>query len=335
MLLKKSSIFATIILGSAWLSVTDAYSGQREIFESKISADTASRVTVITSVVVDDPLIRIADLFTNSGEKADVEIAYAPEPGKRAIFDARWLYRISHAYKLGWRPLSDRVQSIVTRRSVMIDREEIEELIINSLARKGADPKSEIDLGNRLFSLHVPTGSENEVNIEEAHFNERTQRFTVIIASPSGKGGIKRTRVRGRLFDTIEVPVLSHRLLAGEVIKPEDINWVKLRTSRLRSNTIVDETKLIGHTPKRGLRAGYPVLASAVQRPLLVAKNSLVTMILRTRQMLLTAQGKALEAGGRGDVIRISNLQSNSIIEAEVIGNGRVAVRPSILLAMK
>ena len=96
----------------------------------------------------------------------------------------------------------------------------------------------------------------------------------------------------------------------------------------------MSEIDLIGRTPRRGIRAGSPVQISAVQRPIIVAKNSLVTIVLRTPRMTLTATGKALENGADGDVIKISNSQSKTVIEAEVITAGRVSIRPTTQLAM-
>ena len=77
---------------------------------------------------------------------------------------------------------------------------------------------------------------------------------------------------------------------------------------------------------KRGLCPEVPIQANSVQHPILVAKGSLVTNILKTPKMILTAQGKALDDGSDGDTVRISNSQSNNIIEAEVTGPARVAV---------
>ena len=56
--------------------------------------------------------------------------------------------------------------------------------------------------------------------------------------------------------------------------------------------------------------------------------------MLRAKQMLLTARGKALQHGSEGDVIRIANTQSNQTIEAEVVGSGRVAVHQPTLIAL-
>ncbi len=332
--MRKRFFAMSVALALTAIGVAPAQAGTNSPGASAGVPMAAPTISLRESVEVNNSLITLGDLFTVSGEKATIEVAYAPEPGKRAVFDARWLYRLAHAYRLPWRPLSEHVRSVVTRRSEIIGQREIEELILDALANKGADANGELELNNQLLQLHVPADALATVRVEETIFDTRSQRFTAILAAPSGKGGMKRTRVRGRLFKTAEVPVLNRRVLIGEVISAKDIQWIKVRASRLQTNTIVNETDLVGHTPKRGLRSGYPVLASAVQRPVLVAKGSLVTMMLRTPQMLLTAKGKALENGANGDVIRIKNAQSKSVIEAEVVGEGRVAVKPTTLVAM-
>lgn len=60
---------------------------------------------------------------------------------------------------------------------------------------------------------------------------------------------------------------------------------------------------------------------------MLVEKNSLVTIIHQVPNMILTAQGKAMQDGADGDIVQIKNGRSNQIVEAEVIGPGRVAVK--------
>lgn len=326
--------FAIAVVALALGAALAAGSAAAKSGAAPASVQQNTKVLLRESVEVEASLVKLGDLFSNAGVNAEVEVAYAPEPGKRAVFDAHWLYRVARSYQLPWRPLSEHVRSVVTRRSVVIDQREIEEMILDALVVKGADANSELDMNNRLMRLHVPADAAEAVRVEETSFDPRSRRFHAIIAAPSGKGALKRIRVRGRLFATVEVPVLNRRVLAGEVISAKDIRWLKLRASRMQTNTVTSDGELVGHTPKRGLRAGYPVLASAVRRPILVPKGSLVTMLLRTPQMLLTAQGKALENGSDGDVIRISNSQSKTVIEAEVIGDGKVAVRPSTLVAM-
>ena len=122
---------------------------------------------------------------------------------------------------------------------------------------------------------------------------------------------------------------------ANEGITDNDITWSKVRANRLQPDTVLAKNDLIGKAPKRGMRAGFAIRTSEIRRPVLVEKGSLVTVMVRTPQMLLTARGKALESGSKGDTLRIRNTKSLAVVEAEVIGVGRVAVRPTMFLALK
>lgn len=300
--------------------------------ETPKSAD--RNVLLNESIKVDDRVIRLGDLFTLSGDQADTAVAYAPEPGKRATFDARWLYRVARAYRLDWRPINDRVRAVVTRESQIISRNEIQDAVLDALAERGVEPDMEIEFSNRFVKLHVPGKSLGGIAVDEIDFDSRSRRFSAVLTAPAGSPQAKQFRITGKLHKTIELPVLNRRLLAGETIKRTDIKWIKVRARRLQPNTIMDEANLVGMTPRRGLRADFPVLVSSVRRPVLVEKGSLVTMFLRAPKMTLTAQGKAMEDGSDGDVIRITNTNSKNVVEAEVIGHGKAAVRLTTMIAM-
>ncbi len=285
-------------------------------------------VALRDSVVVNSDVVLLGDLFSGAGDKAATAIAYAPEPGKRGIFDARWLYRVARANGLDWKPVSGRVQAVVERDSIVIGREEIEDHILAALLDKGVDAEMKVELGNRLMRIHIANAADATVDVEDVIYEPRTRRFTAILVAPAGKPSAKRFRVTGRLYKVTEVPVLVRALLPGEIITATDIRWIEVRSRRLGANIILFADDLIGKEPRRGMRAGVPVRVTDVRRPVLVPKGSLVTMILRQSSMVLTAQGKALENGSNGDVIRIANSQSDNVVEAVVIGIGKVSVRP-------
>jgi flagella basal body P-ring formation protein FlgA len=68
------------------------------------------------------------------------------------------------------------------------------------------------------------------------------------------------------------------------------------------------------------------VRVADIQAPVTVRKGELVTIVLETRSMRLTAQGKAAEDGAQGAPIRVSNTKSGRVIEAVVSGPGVVTV---------
>jgi len=291
-------------------------------------------VTLKEGVTVKGKRVRLGDLFMNTGAKADIIVAYAPRAGKRAVFDARWLYRVARAYGLEWRPLGNREQITVERESQIISQDEIKDAILAALMERGLGEGNSLELSNKMLRLYVPGGDLPSVGVEDVVYQARTGRVTAILLAPAGEPGATRTRVTGRLFKVTEIPVLSRRLLANEKITKGDIKWISVHSNRLRNGVITDINELVGKAGKRGLRSGLPVQENSIRRPILVPKGSLVTIILKAPKMILTAQGKALEDGSDGDTVQIKNTQSNKIIEAEVTGPGTVTVLAPNQLAL-
>ena len=50
----------------------------------------AQSITLNGSVAVNGNYVRLGDLFDNTGDKSNIVVAYAPAPGKQAVFDASW-----------------------------------------------------------------------------------------------------------------------------------------------------------------------------------------------------------------------------------------------------
>lgn len=300
------------------------------------TADSASKTppssiestsTLHEYIVVDENVIRLDDLFTNVTERAEAPVAYAPQAGKRAVLDARWLYRVARAYNVDWRPLSSKVSATVERASISVSLSEIKSEILFALSEFNIGEDMDVEFSTRFRELHLPAGSVPTINIESVNYQDRTGRFTAMVSAGEGAHTTDKLRLTGRAYRVAEVPVLANRVLRGDIIKSGDVKWVKMRADRVQADVLLHMDDLIGMTPKRGIRASSPIRATDVQRPQLVNKNDLVTIVHHVPNMILTAQGKALQNGADGDIIQIKNAQSTQVIEAEIIGPGRVAVR--------
>lgn len=303
----------------------------------KAAPELSDHVYLKESVIVGGKLVRIGDFFANAGnDVAGIPVAYAPEPGERAAFDANWLYRVARAYKLNWKPLSIHDKAVVERDSIAIKREEIEEQILAALIEKnvGVTETMSVEISNRMLRFHVSSDTSAAMTVEDISYDPQTSRFTAAIAIPVNDQSAQRKRVTGRVFKVNEAPVLTRRIAVGEVIAAKDIEWIKVRANRLQNDAIANIDELIGKTPRSSLRAGIPIRLSEVRRPILVQRGSLVNIILRLPAMTLTAQGKAQEEGGEGDVVRVVNIQSNKVVEAIVTGAGTVTVQAAGQIAL-
>lgn len=291
-------------------------------------------VKLHAKAVVDADIVTLGDLFSGAGEKADTPVAYAPMPGKRAYFGARWLYRLARAYSLDWRPLSKHTQAVIERRSQIIGREEIKDAVLSAMRARGIDDDLDVNLANSMLQLHVPANAMATVGVEEINYDSHTNRFAALLSAPADDPNAKRIRITGHMVRMTEIPVLTRRVLKGDVISQNDIDWIEVPADRLHKDAVLNPDSLIGKTPIRGIKEGNPIRLSEIRRPLLVKKGDLVTLSLQSKGLQLTAQGKALEHGADGDSIRISNLQSSQVVDATVTGPGRVTVSTQDQLAM-
>ncbi len=304
------------------------FSGSGFAAEQELDQGANAPVTLNENIIVSDTYIRLKDLFSNVPmDKAQTAVAYSPKPGRRASFDARWLYRVAHAYGLQWRPLSADLRTLVTRDSIVIQKDEIKDALMASLLNYDIPQNPQVELSNHNLRIHVSSEMMPEVRVEDMNYNRRTHRFAAIIGiGEKDMNAIQRIRVTGQVHEMLEVPTLSRRVNKGEVIEEKDVTWLKLRADRTQRDVIMDVSQIIGMTPKRSLRPEQPLRNIDVQTPVMVPKGSIVTIILKKPGMTLTSQGRAMENGSDGETIRVANTKTSRTIDAIVVGSSMVTV---------
>ena len=283
------------------------------------------------TIVVDNEFITFGDLFENDGfvgnEEAQlVRIARAPAPGDRTQLSPSRVRSAAARHGISWRNI-ERVQRIsVKRASDVISSDEIKAAIADAVADQGTIGKVRIQLPARSAKLHVAKGSAPELSVRLDEFDPTRKFFRGELSAIDENGTEVTLPISGRAISVVAVPVLTQAIVPGSVISESDIDWLDYPADRVNNSMITDATQLIGMTPKRSIRASFPVRTGDVQRPVLTPKGSAVTVIYDTRGISLSISGRAMEDGARGQLIRIQNLRSNRIVEAEVIAPGKVRI---------
>lgn len=179
------------------------------------------------------------------------------------------------------------------------------------------------ELGNVTLASAVPAlaGPNAELAVSEVDFDPRSRRFTAMVAS-----GGEKMQVAGRFVVVQRVPVLRQRAAAGDEIRAGDVQWIEMETARMSGDIIDSAGDVVGMAAKRDLMAGQPIRGRDLTRPVMVAKGAMVTMVFRSQFMSLTATGRAIEGGGRGDVIPVMNLQSKKTVYATITGPNQAMV---------
>lgn len=83
-----------------------------------------------------------------------------------------------------------------------------------------------------------------------------------------------------------------------------------------------------GKEAKVTLYPGRPILFDQVGPPALIERNQQVHMNYADGPLSISTEGRALERGGVGEVIRVMNLTSKQIVSGAVAADGSIKVTP-------
>lgn len=275
--------------------------------------------------LVEGDTIRLADLFESAGERGSAALGAAPGPGRRIVVEAAQLATIARLYGLAWRPVTGQERSIVERPGRPLSRDEVLDPLRRELTGLGMDQEAEIEIPGYAPPL-VPLVTLAQVVIETPHFDAQTQRFSATLAVLADGMPGQRMRIAGRAVATVPVVVATRRLAVGDVVQPGDAREVRLRAERVRPGAAERLDQVLGLQLRRPIATEIPFHTADLSAPHLVQRNGAVIMVLDAPGLALTAQGRALQAAPRGAIVPVMNLASRSVVEAEVVGPGRVRV---------
>lgn len=119
----------------------------------------------------------------------------------------------------------------------------------------------------------------------------------------------------------------AHTLRIGSIVGPGDLRLVDDAAADPKITEAAIEP-YVGLEVRRAIYAGRPVTPSDLGPPTLVTRNAVVTMVFDTGSLAIRTEGRALDAGGEGERVRVMNLDSRLSVRATVVGPNLVAVLP-------
>jgi len=125
-----------------------------------------------------------------------------------------------------------------------------------------------------------------------------------------------------------QVLTYARNLNAGEIVRPDDLTWGDVADFAVPSDAPRDAEAAIGKAAKKPLRAGAAVAGRDLAMPQVIKKDDVVQVAFRAGGIVLTLQGKALEAATLGEPFSVQNIASKKVIEAVATGPGRAVVGP-------
>lgn len=271
--------------------------------------------------------IRLSDVFEGVPETLDREVALSPAAGQSVTYDIRVLSHLAKKYRLDWEAKSYADHTLLTRAANFLTIDMVEPYVTDELNKQefGEDTDFEILFDNRKMSLALPADHAPDFKLINFSFDQRGSRFHAELIAKAEKRAIQQP-ISGRVIVKRNLPVLAKRLKKGTVIGKHDIAWQWVRQNQLTKDVITNPEDLIGMELRSTLAANSALRSRDVSAPRLIMRGAVVTMKIQTPVMLITAQGKALQDGTKGDIVRIKNMQTNRVIEGTVESDGVVHV---------
>lgn len=274
--------------------------------------------------IVEGDTLTLGDLFDGVERNANYVIGAAPQPGQDMTLNARTLYRIASSLDVNWRPISSSDQVVVRRQAAVVSYDEIENTLRNALKDKGVMGKFNISLNSGKPTIILPNDMPQTAEISAIDFDIQRDVFRATLAAPSADKPVQKLQVTGMVERIVSVPVLRSNLQNGDIISANDIEMIEMPQKSIQHNIVMDADKMVGLTPRRMAYAGKYVLEGSLGRPILVNRGDKVSITYKEGPLVLTARGKATQSGAKGDLVRVTNINSSRSVDALVIGDHQV-----------
>lgn len=203
---------------------------------------------------------------------------------------------------------------------------EFREIFLKEFKVRFSNPQGEVVLERFKFEpgdLAIPKGTSYRVEwigVAKAGSNTALLKFKL-------QGGEERiVRLWGYVEVKVPVVVVSRDLSARKILEEKDLLLERRELSRLPYDVLFRVEEALGQETRMSLKAGTVLRSSHLSQPLLVRRNQEVEILAQGRNFTIKAKGIALQNGRLEQYISVKNISSQKVVQAKVIGEGKVEV---------
>ncbi|MEE7440056.1 flagella basal body P-ring formation protein FlgA [Methylobacterium oryzae] len=175
-------------------------------------------------------------------------------------------------------------------------------------------------------TLLAPLDLEGQAAALDLTYDSRTRRVAGLVTLGERQVSL---RVSGVVVELREVAVLTRNLNRGEPVREGDVALERRPRESVAPDAQGSVTTILGEVAQNTLTAGTVLRVTDTAPPDLVARGENVTIVYETPSISLSMRGLSNDSGRMGAVVNVVNVASKKVLQATVIGPGRVSVSPS------
>lgn len=122
------------------------------------------------------------------------------------------------------------------------------------------------------------------------------------------------------------VYVASRSMMKGEPIGNADLYQAEIDIHKLKHGYFDDIDNLIGQVCKQNIAINAPYTPHNIELAKIIHKGEKVAIITTNSTLTVSMDGIAITEGSMGETIKVKNLSSKKVIEAQIAGKKKVTV---------
>ena len=130
------------------------------------------------------------------------------------------------------------------------------------------------------------------------------------------------------LLCLMAAPMAADTVFATRTVRSQSVITAEDVTLKegVLPGTLSALSQAIGRESRVVLYAGRPILADDITAPALIERNQIVTLIVSQNGLKISTEGRALERGAVGDMVKAMNLSSRSTVNGTVTSDGHIEI---------
>ena len=251
----------------------------------------------------------------------------SPALGATGTIQTRRIVEAATALGVTGLETGGRLQIAVQRAARRLGPPEIEAALKHGLETGyGLDPRTvAVRFDGDGPTLLAPVDLEGQAAALDLSYDPRSRRVAGLVSLGERQASL---RVSGVVIEMREVAVLARALNRGEAVRDGDIALERRPRDAVATDAQASASAILGEVAQHALSAGTVLRVSDTAPPELVARGENVTIVYETPSISLQMRGIANEGGRMGAVVNVVNVTSKKVLQATVIGPGRVSVSP-------
>ena len=206
--------------------------------------------------------------------------------------------------------------------------ESTRDIIVNKVYESFELDKSSYSIEILTDEIKSKNISSSQISVIPLYQTTPIGRFAIVLKVTRAEAKVEKETIRLYIRKYAEVLVVTERIKRFDNISPALVSIKRKDITTLREDPLISLNSITNMRASRNIAKNRILTKADIEIKPVVKSYSDVHIIYVSGLCRITAEGKALQDGQTGDLIRVKNKSSGKIVFARVVDKNLVQVDP-------